>query len=153
MDGEMRDGSGMVDVTDKPQVRRTATATGLIRLRAETIKAISSRAVEKGDVLSTARVAALLAVKDTPRLIPMCHNIPITGIDVGLQVEGDRVQVRVTVTSLGQTGVEMEALAGASAALLTVWDMVKSLEKDATGNYPHTRIEEIKVVEKIKEVA
>jgi cyclic pyranopterin phosphate synthase len=107
--------------------------------------------VKKGDVISAARVAAILAVKDTPRLIPFCHQIPITAVDVVFDIQTDVAKVTVTVSSIGQTGVEMEALTGISAALLNIWDMVKSLEKDETGNYPSTEIDEIKVLEKRKE--
>lgn len=140
----------MVDITEKPPVFRKATACGAIRLKAAAIDAIKSGKVKKGDALATARLAAILAVKDTPRLIPMCHPILITGLDVNFEITENRVRASVTVTSEGKTGVEMEALTGVSAALLNVWDMVKYLEKDETGNYPQTVIEEIRVVEKRK---
>ena len=142
--------AGMVDITDKPPVFRKATASGSIRLHSSTVEAIKSGNIKKGDVLATARLAAILAVKDTPRLIPMCHPILITGLDVNFDIEERRVRASVTVTSEGKTGVEMEALTGVSAALLNIWDMVKYLEKDGTGNYPETVIEEIMVVEKRK---
>ncbi len=142
--------AGMVDITEKPPLFRRATASGTIRLRESTIKAIIAGQVKKGDVLTTARLAAILAVKDTPRLIPLCHPIPITGLDVFFDLEEERVRATVTVTSVGRTGVEMEALTGVSAALLNVWDMVKYLEKDETGNYPETEIEEIRVLQKRK---
>jgi len=141
---------GMVDITDKPPVFRRARATGRIRLQEATIEAIRSGRVKKGDVLATARLAAILAIKDTPRLIPMCHPIAITGLEVSFELSERRIEALVTVTSVGRTGVEMEALAGVSAALLNVWDMVKYLEKDESGNYPHTAIEEIRVTEKEK---
>jgi len=141
---------GMVDITDKPPVFRRARATGRIRLQEATIEAIRSGQVKKGDVLATARLAAILAVKDTPRLIPMCHPIAITGLEVSFELSEKRIEAAVTVTSVGRTGVEMEALAGVSAALLNVWDMVKYLEKDESGNYPDTAIEEIRVTEKEK---
>jgi len=142
--------SGMVDITEKPPVFRKATATGSIHLKEATIEAIKSGQVKKGDVLTTARLAAILAVKDTPRLIPLCHPIPITGLDVDFEIERESVRATVTVTSVGKTGVEMEALTGVAAALLNVWDMVKYLEKDGTGNYPETEMENIKVLEKNK---
>lgn len=142
--------SGMVDITDKPPVHRTATATGVIRLKDSTVEAIKAGHVKKGDVLTTARLAAIMAVKDTPRLIPLCHPIPITGLEVTFDLGQGEVRATVTVTSVGRTGVEMEALSGVSVALLNVWDMVKYLEKDETGNYPQTKIEEITVVEKKK---
>ncbi|RQW80522.1 MAG: cyclic pyranopterin monophosphate synthase MoaC [Methanothrix sp.] len=140
----------MVDITDKPPVFRTATATGCIRLKRSTVEAISSGNIKKGDVLTVARMAAILAAKDTPRLIPLCHPIPLTGLDVNFELEEDLVRATVRVTSVGKTGVEMEALTGVSAALLNIWDMVKYLEKDETGNYPNTKIEMIRVSEKRK---
>src|SRR5512137_1148887 len=140
----------MVDITDKPPVFRKATATGAIRLQEATIEAIKLGQVKKGDVFTTARLAAILAVKDTPRLIPLCHPIPITGLDVNFEIEERRVRATVTVTSVGKTGVEMEALTGVAAALLNVWDMVKYLEKDETGNYPETEIRSIRVLVKKK---
>ncbi len=141
----------MVEITEKPAVGRRAVATGLIRLKKSTVEAIRRGEVEKGDVLTVARIAAIQAVKETPRQIPMCHPIPITGVEVAFEMESEQVRATVVVTSVGKTGVEMEALVGVSAALLNVWDMVKSWEKDETGNYPSTRIEEIRVVEKRKE--
>jgi len=131
-------------------VLREAVAEGFIKLRGETIEAIKNKKIEKGDVVSVAQTAAILAVKRTPELIPSTHLIPVTGADVGIKIERNGVRVIVTVKSEGRTGVEMEALAGVSAALLTVWDMVKGLEKDENGQYPDTSIEEIRVVRKVK---
>ncbi len=142
--------SGMVDITDKPPVHRMATATGIIRLKESTVEAIRAGRVKKGDVFTTARLAAIMAVKDTPRLIPLCHPIPITGLDVNFEIEPESVRTTVAVTSVGRTGVEMEALTGVAVALLNVWDMVKYLEKDDTGNYPSTSLGDIRVVEKRK---
>jgi len=141
---------GMVDITTKPMVFRKATAAGSIRLKVSTLQAIRGGKIKKGDPLATARLAAILAVKETPRLIPLCHPIPITGLEVGLELEEMRIRATVTVTSVGRTGVEMEALAGVSTALLNIWDMVKYLEKDETGNYPDTEIEGIRVLGKVK---
>ena len=140
----------MVDITEKPVVYREATARGFIRLRKETIEAIREGRVPKGDVLNVARIAAIQAVKRTWDLLPLCHPIPITSVSVDFNVREDGVEVTVTVKATSKTGVEMEALTGASIALLTVWDMVKALEKDEEGQYPYTSIQEIKVVEKIK---
>ena len=145
--------AGMVDITEKPSVFRKATAMGSIRLQEASLEAIRMGQAKKGDVLTTARLAAILAVKDTPRLIPLCHQIPITGLEVNFEIEKRRVRATVTVTSLGRTGVEMEALTGVTVALLNVWDMVKYLEKDETGNYPETEIEEIQVMEKRKQTS
>jgi len=144
------DRGGMVEITEKPSVGRRAVASGLIRLEESTVEAIKNGEVEKGDVLTVARVAAIQAVKETPRQIPMCHPIPITGVEVAFELLPDRIRATVAVTSVGKTGVEMEALSGVSAALLNVWDMVKSREKDETGNYPTTVVDEIRVVEKRK---
>lgn len=141
---------GMVDITSKPMVYRKATAAGSIRLKESTLQAIRGGKIKKGDPLATARLAAILAVKETPRLIPLCHPIPITGLVVGLELEVMRIRATVTVTSVGRTGVEMEALTGVSVALLNIWDMVKYLEKDETGNYPDTEIEVIRVLGKVK---
>ncbi|QOJ78317.1 cyclic pyranopterin monophosphate synthase MoaC [Infirmifilum lucidum] len=148
MSGEVR--VSMVDITEKPVVYREATARGFIRLRKETVNAIREGKVPKGDVLNVARIAAVQAVKRTWDLLPLCHPIPITSVSVDFNVREDGVEVTVTVKATSKTGVEMEALTGASIALLTVWDMVKALEKDERGQYPYTSIQEIKVVEKIK---
>ncbi len=140
----------MVDISHKDIVARKATASGEIILGTETLERIRSGTVEKGNVLSTARIAAILAVKRTPELIPMCHQIPITGVDVDFSIGEGHVVAVVEVRSVGKTGVEMEALTGVSTALLTIWDMVKSAEKDDTGNYPLTCIRNIKVLSKVK---
>ena len=101
-------------------------------------------------MLSPARVAATLAVKDTPRIIPMCHPIPLGAITIDFVQEETYIEATARVKSYGRTGVEMEALTGVSVALLTVWDMVKSAEKDEDGQIPVTRIARICVVEKRK---
>lgn len=140
----------MVDISGKGEVYREAVASGRIVLREETVRAIREGSVVKGNVLATARVAATLAVKATPALIPMCHPIPVSSIEVDFRELPDGIEASVRVRSLGRTGVEMEALTGVSVALLTVWDMVKSAEKDDRGQYPMTRIEDIRVLEKRK---
>ena len=140
----------MVDITGKEEVYRQATAYGRIRLREETVARIREGRVDKGDVEAVARVAAILAVKKTPELVPLCHPIQITGVEVELRAEGGSVEVWVTVKTTAKTGVEMEALAGVAAALLAIWDMVKKYEKDERGQYPYTAIEEVRVVEKVK---
>jgi cyclic pyranopterin monophosphate synthase len=140
----------MVDITGKEDTRREATAKGRIYLKAETLKAIREGSVVKGNVLATARVAATLAIKDTPRIIPMCHPVPVGAIVIDCSEEQDFIEVTVRVRTTGKTGVEMEALTGVSVALLTIWDMVKSAEKDPRGQYPVTRITDIYVVEKKK---
>ena len=140
----------MVDISQKSDVVREATATGRIFLKRETLAAIREGSVVKGNVLATARVAATLSVKNTPALIPMCHAIPVSSIAVDFTEGTGFIEVTVRVKSTGKTGVEMEALVGVSVALLTVWDMVKSAEKDENGQYPVTRIDEIRVIEKRK---
>ena len=140
----------MVDVSAKDEIYREATASGVIILRRDTIRAIADGTTIKGNVLATARVAATLAIKDTARIIPMCHSIPVHGIDIGFEQTEETITARVKVVSTGKTGVEMEALTGVSVALLTIWDMVKSAEKDENGQYPVTKIQEIKVEEKRK---
>ncbi|WP_290596020.1 MULTISPECIES: cyclic pyranopterin monophosphate synthase MoaC [unclassified Archaeoglobus] len=145
-DGKVR----MVDVSEKEDVTRVSVAEGFIKLRSSTINAILNKEVAKGNVIAAANIAGVLAVKKTPELIPMCHPIPITSVKFDFDIESVGIRVRCTVKSKGKTGVEMEALTGVSVALLTIWDMVKSLEKDEYGNYPKTLIEVIKVVEKVK---
>lgn len=141
----------MVDISGKEDVPRIAIAEGFIRLRKETIEAITSNKVAKGNVLSTANIAGVMAVKRTSEIIPLCHPIPITSISFDFKIEETGIRVSCAVKSFGKTGVEMEALTGVSVALLTIWDMVKSLEKDSSGNYPDTCIEKIAVVKKVKE--
>lgn len=140
----------MVDISEKKDVIRVAKAEGFVRLKKSTVEAIREGNVPKGDVLTIANVAGILAVKKTPEIIPMCHPIPITSVSIEFEILDEGVKAVCTVKSVGKTGVEMEALTGVTAALLTVWDMVKALEKDETGNYPHTAIEYIRVLEKFK---
>ncbi|MEM0089091.1 MAG: cyclic pyranopterin monophosphate synthase MoaC [Archaeoglobaceae archaeon] len=140
----------MVDVSEKGEVLRIAVAEGFIRLKKRTIEAILKNEVAKGNVIAVANVAGVMAVKKTPEVIPMCHQIPITSIDFDFKVLENGIRVVCTVKAIAKTGVEMEALNGVSVALLTIWDMVKSLEKDETGNYPETAIERIVVLEKKK---
>ncbi len=144
-------GVHMVDVSNKPVSKRTALAQGTIYLQEQTIKMIRADKIKKGNVLATAQIAAIEAVKSTHHLIPLCHLLKITGIDVSFNLEADdHIKVQVNVKSVGKTGVEMEALTGVSVALLTVWDMVKSVEKDLKGQYPYTKISNIQVLRKEK---
>ena len=145
-------GSGvhMVEVGDKPITKRTALASGKIELNHHTLKLIQEGEVKKGNVLTTAQIAAIQAVKSTPNMIPLCHPIPISGVEVEFEVAPDHIKVMVEVKSTGKTGVEMEAITGVSVALLTIWDMVKSVEKDDAGQYPSTRISDIQVIKKEK---
>lgn len=141
----------MVDVSDKPIVKRVAEAEGKIWLQPETIKKIRQGLIKKGDVFSTANIAGILATKKTPELIPLCHLISLSKVDISFTVHEKYVTAKCTVVGEYKTGVEMEALVGVSTALLTIWDMVKYLEKDEKGQYPHTKITEIKVLKKKKE--
>jgi len=141
----------VVDVGDKPDSRRRAVARGEIRLRPATVEAVRENAVDKGDVLAVARVGAIQAVKHTWEAIPLCHQIPITNVDTAFSIDGDRIGLEVAVETTGKTGCEMEALEGVTTGLNVVWDMVKSAEKNADGEYPETRIDGIEVVSKQKE--
>ena len=142
----------MVDVGDKPDSERRAVAAGEIRLQRSTIEAIRDDEIGKGDVLATARVGAVQAVKPTWETIPMCHQIPITNVDTDFDLREDRVELEVAVETTGKTGCEMEALEGVTTGLNVVWDMVKAVEKDDDGQYPDTGIEDVRVLEKEKEV-
>jgi cyclic pyranopterin phosphate synthase len=140
------------DISKKPVSFREATARGSIRLRTETIKRIRENKLEKGDALGVAETMALLAVKRTPDMIALCHPLRVERTSVETRVAKDRVEVTVTVSAHEKTGVEMEALAGVTIALLNIWDMTKAYEKDEDGQYPGTRIEDIRVVKKVKRV-
>ena len=142
----------MVDVGDKPDSNRRAVAEGAIRLQPSTVEAIRADDVEKGDVLATARIGAIQAVKHTWETIPLCHQIPVSNVDVDFEVEDERVGLAVAVETTGKTGCEMEALEGVTTGLNVVWDMVKAAEKDADGQYPGTAIESVEVVAKEKRV-
>lgn len=141
---------GMVDISKKPIVVREALAEGVIILRPETIKLIKENKVEKGDVLQISSVCALNAVKKTPELIPFCHPIPIESVKPEFEIGDTYIKVRVKVKASSKTGVEMDALSGVLNALLNIWDLVKKYEKDSSGNYPFTRIQDVRVVEKVK---
>ena len=121
----------MVDVTDKAETERRAVARGTIHVTREIFDAIASGTVQKGDVLGTARIAGILAAKQTPHLIPMCHPLLLTKAAVDFELHEDTLSVDAvcTVKLKGQTGVEMEALTGVSVALLTIYDMCKALSK------------------------
>jgi len=140
----------MVDVGDKPDTARRAVAAGAIHLQPSTVAAIRGDDIGKGNVLATARVGAVQAVKHTWETIPMCHQIPITNVETDFEVGEDRVTLTVTVETTGKTGCEMEALEGVTTGLNVVWDMVKAAEKDADGEYPDTAIRDVRVTEKTK---
>ena len=140
----------MVDVGAKPDTARRAVARGEISLRPSTVEAIRTDEIEKGDVLATARVGAVQAVKHAWETIPMCHQIPITNVDTDFEGREDRIVLTVAVETTGKTGCEMEALEGVTTGLNVVWDMVKAAEKDDDGQYPGTEISAVEVVEKEK---
>ena len=141
----------MIDISEKDSIMRIATASGKIYLKIETIERIKNKNLKKGDVFTIAKIAAINAVKKVPDLIPLCHPIPISSVDIEYNYEGDNlIRVRCTVKSISKTGVEMEALMGVNIALLNIWDVIKMYEKDSEGQYPLTAITEVKVIEKIK---
>lgn len=119
----------MVDVSAKAETKRTAVAEGRILIAAEALAAIRAGMVKKGDVLAVARVAGIMAAKKTADLIPLCHPLPISGVTVELDIEEDGIRAIAAVSTTYTTGIEMEALTAVSAALLTIYDMAKALDR------------------------
>lgn len=140
----------MVDVTEKPVVHRLAQAAGRIYLSPTTIEEIKSGRIKKGDPLLVAEVAGMNAAKQTHLLIPHCHQLPLDTVGITFEIIEDSIKAQCLVKAQARTGVEMEALVGVSIALNTLWDMVKYLEKNAEGQYPSTRISDIRVIDKKK---
>ncbi|MCG3108570.1 putative cyclic pyranopterin monophosphate synthase [Metallosphaera sp. J1] len=140
----------MVDISNKEVVLREAVAEGFIKLRPETLQLVREGKIEKGDVITIAKTAGILAAKRTPDLLPLCHPIPLEKVEIEVLVENEGIRVRARVMAHYKTGVEMEALTSVSVALLTIWDMVKKYEKDERGQYPSTAITDVKVVSKLK---
>jgi cyclic pyranopterin phosphate synthase len=124
----------MVDVSDKDVTRREATARATVLMQADTARLIASGGLAKGDVLAVAQVAGVMAAKRTPDLIPLCHPLPITGVDMAFDLDVERAQldIRATVRVTSRTGVEMEALTAVSVAALTVYDMCKAVDRAMT---------------------
>lgn len=122
----------MVDVGAKESTARRAVATGFVRMQPETVTLIREGRAAKGDVLAVAQVAAIMAAKKTPDLIPMCHPLLLTKVEVAFAIEPDGVGIEATVETRGQTGVEMEALTAVSGAALTIYDMVKAVDRGMT---------------------
>ncbi len=143
----------MVDVGEKADSQRRAVARGEIRLSESTLDAIRADEIGKGDVLATARIGAIQAVKHTWETIPMCHQIPITNVETDFSVGEGALDCTVAVETVGKTGCEMEALEGVTTGLNVVWDMVKANEKDEDGQYPTAAIEDVRVIEKSVERA
>jgi cyclic pyranopterin monophosphate synthase len=137
-------GVRMVDVGGKPLSRRRASARAFVRMRAET--AATLRSLPKGDALATAQVAGIMAAKRTAELIPLCHPLPLSVVEVRLEVEREGVAIEASAETTAQTGVEMEALTAASVAALTVYDMAKGIDDGLV-------IAEVRLVEKSKEPA
>lgn len=133
----------MVDVGGKPVQVRRATAEGLLVCKPETILALRDQALPKGDVLATARIAGILAAKQTSDLIPLCHPLPLQHLEIQFEVFDEGIRIRCTVQTEAKTGVEMEALTGVSVAALTLYDMCKAVDKSM-------RIDSIRVTEKTK---
>lgn len=123
--------SRMIDVGEKPASHRSATASGLVRMRPETLDLITQRGLKKGDVLEVARLAGIMAAKQTGNLVPLCHPLALESVQVDLAPEGkDCLQISATVQTTGKTGVEMEALTAVSVAALTVYDMCKAVDRE-----------------------
>lgn len=122
----------MVDVSAKPVTERRAVASGFVRLREETLRAIRERRTPKGDPLEAARLAGILAAKRTAELIPLCHPLPLTHIDVEAEMKADGIVLTASVATTAPTGVEMEALVAVSIAALTLYDMCKALDREMT---------------------
>jgi len=141
---------GVVDISEKKVVERIASATGIVTLNDKSKQAIVDDNVRKGNVIEASTIAAIQAVKETPRIIPHCHPIPLESCKVDWSWEGNDLRCTVEVKANYKTGIEMEALTGVSAGLLCALDMVKSFEKDEQGQYPETTISDIKVVQKFK---
>ncbi len=134
----------MVDVGEKQVIRRSATAGGRIQMSPDTIELLRERALPKGDALNTARIAGVMAAKQTPELIPLCHGLNLTHVDLEFTVKDSEVEILATARVSDRTGVEMEALTAVSVAALTLYDMCKAVDKGM-------EISDIKVLEKTKE--
>ena len=135
--------ANMVDVGDKPESLRIAVATGFIKLSTETVKMINENTMKKGEVLSISEFAGIMAAKKTPELIPLCHQLNLTKVDVMANTETEGVRITATTKCIAQTGVEMEALTAVSIGLLTIYDMCKAIDKNMV-------LEDIKLLEKTK---
>jgi cyclic pyranopterin phosphate synthase len=133
----------MVNVSAKPQSARMAIATGQIHLELTTVRAVSNNAITKGNVLATAQIAGIQAAKRTGELIPLCHPLPLSHVEIDLEPKANRIVAKCTARTTAQTGVEMEALTGVAVALLTIYDMCKAID--------HTmEISEVRLVKKTK---
>ncbi|GFP76024.1 cyclic pyranopterin monophosphate synthase MoaC [Clostridium fungisolvens] len=120
----------MVNVSEKDDTKRVAVARAIIKLKSETVKLIREGLIKKGDVLAVSQIAGIMGAKKTWELIPMCHNIPLTGSDIRFDVKEEEIYIEATVSTIGKTGVEMEALTAVNIAALTIYDMCKAVDKD-----------------------
>lgn len=136
--------ANMVDVSAKPIQKRTASASGFISLSEETLKQVNQNSLKKGDVLSTARIAGIMAAKETSTLIPLCHPLQLSKVELNFTVNEKGIEAQAMVICTGQTGVEMEALTAVNVALLTIYDMCKAVDKGMV-------MRDIKLLSKIKE--
>jgi len=138
------DGSAqMVDVSAKAESAREAIAAGVIQLRQETLDLIAQNQIGKGNVFATARIAGIQAAKQTPQLIPLCHNLSLSHVEIEIANSGAGLEVKCVARTVAQTGVELEALTGVVVALLTIYDMCKAVDKEM-------RITDIRLLEKTK---
>ena len=142
----------MVDVGSKPVSYRKAEAIGEIILDASTVDQIRAGTTKKGNVLVVSEIAGIQAAKKTADIIPLCHQIPLSSVRIVFDFLENKIHAKCEVTTNYTTGVEMEALVGVTTALLSIWDMVKYLEKDSEGQYPVARLEGIRVTKKVKEM-
>ena len=131
----------MVDVTHKDVTRREARATGVLRTRADVVERIAAGDLPKGEAIATARIAGIMGAKRTPDLVPLCHPLPLSGVEIDVVPSGDRVEITATVRTTGRTGVEMEALTAVTVACLTIYDMAKAVDRGM-------RLSDIRLVEK-----
>jgi len=140
----------IADISRKKSSFRTSVAEGEIVLKPATVSAIRRGSVPKGDVLTVAKVSAVLAIKKTSELIPACHMIAIEDTEIDFELRNNGVNIKCGIKAEAKTGVEMEALTGVCIGLLTIWDMVKELEKDERGQYPTTILQGVRVIRKVK---
>ena len=141
------DGSAqMVDVSAKDRSKREAIASGKIELRRETLELIGTNQIGKGNVMATARIAGIQAAKQTSQLIPLCHNLNLSHVEIDIATSESGLEVKCVARTIAQTGVEMEALTGVAVALLTIYDMCKAVDKEM-------RISDIRLLEKTKRAA
>jgi cyclic pyranopterin monophosphate synthase len=139
-----------IDISKKLATNRIAIASGRIKLKQNTIRMIRKGLTEKGDPMSLAKVSGIMAAKRTSELLPLCHPLKIESTTIETSLSPSGIEVRATVSANEKTGVEMEALTATTIALLNIWDVVKAYEKDSRGQYPTTRIQDVRVVKKTK---